>query len=919
MRFRLLGALEIDDTPIAADKQRTVLAMLLVNAGHTVAAHTLIAEVWGEQPPRSAAPNLRGYVMQLRRLLPSEELLVTSRSGYQLDIAPGDFDVPVFEDHVAKGRRALAQSDLTTAADAFEEALALWRGPVARDVPLGPVLGETVTRLTELYLAVAEDYAELQLASGRHAEITARLRGWTRQHPLRERLHSQLVLALYRSGDVPGALEAYQVARRTLADELGIDPGPELSRLHEQVLRRDPALSPGRAEPVVPRQLPPEPVVFVGREAEIEQLSAGGVVALHGPGGVGKSTLALKAAHAVADRYPDGQLYVDLQGSSPGLRPLDPGEVIGRFLRALGVPPNELTVEPGEAATRYQSLLASRTMLVVLDNAADAGQVTPLLPANRHCAVVITSRVALTTVDAQHVPVGVLGAGDSVRLLGKLAGDERVLAQHADAADITRWCGGHPLALRIAGARLASRPDWSLAQFGARLADRRRTLDELRVADLGVRACFSVGYESLGSDVTAVLAAKAFRLLGVLGVPEVGVELVAVLLEVDEPRAERALDRLVEVRLLDPVTGNRFRTHDLLRLYAAELAAETDPVTERTRALQCALEWYRTMCVQAEVEQFDAEMPCLVAVASQAAEREPAIARFTIDLVTAVRALAAKRSHWSELAALARLALEVARRDGDSRGEAAMLAVHGTIEYRAGRVESARECMTRALRIWREVGDSEGEGLALHNLGWLSMWTHDPHRAHDYFIESIALLDAQRSDKVVIVRHNLGEVLLRLGKHTEAIDCLNECLAMRRRCDDRIGESVTLVALGRAYCLIDDRGEALRTLDAGLTACRRTGNRDDEWEALLCRSEIWLREDEPRNALNDALKAQRLTVQIEDDYGQAAAARQLARARTELGDAATAGLDRRRAYELFASPSTRRDAMLEEILSAHVQ
>nr|WP_052478808.1 BTAD domain-containing putative transcriptional regulator [Kibdelosporangium sp. MJ126-NF4]CEL20729.1 transcriptional regulator, SARP family [Kibdelosporangium sp. MJ126-NF4]CTQ89642.1 transcriptional regulator, SARP family [Kibdelosporangium sp. MJ126-NF4] len=919
MRFRLLGVLEIDGVPIAADKQRTVLAMLLVNAGRTVPVRTLITEVWGEWPPRSAAPNLRGYVMRLRRSLSCEDMLVTSRSGYRLDIGPDDFDVPRFEKLAAAGRRALAQSDLDAAALAFDEAVNLWRGPVAEDVPLGPVLSETAARLTEQYLAVIEDYVEVELAGGRHAEVTARLRGWIRLHPLREKLHSQLVLALYRSGDVPGALEAYQLARRVLADELGIDPGPELSRLHEQVLRRDPALSPARQEQVVPRQLPPEPAVFVGRQPEIEWASAGGVVALHGPGGVGKSTLALKAAHAVADRYPDGQLYVDLQGSSPGLRPLDPAEVIGRFLRALGVPPGELTVEPGEAAARYQSLLASRTMLVVLDNAADAAQVTPLLPANRDCAVVVTSRVALTTVDARQVPVGVLDDRESVRLLGKLAGDERVLAQRGAAADITRWCGGHPLALRIAGARLASRPDWTLAQFGARLADRRRRLDELRVADLGVRACFSVGYESLGADATAELAARAFRLLGVLGVPEVGVELMAVLLDMDGPSAEHALDRLVEVRLLEPVTGGRFRTHDLLRLYAAELAAEADPIGARTYALQRALDWYREMCASAEVEQFDAEMPCLVAVATQAADREPAIARFTIDLVTEVRARATKRSHWRELATLARLALDVARRDNDSRGEAAALAVHCTIECRAGRIESAREGMTRALEIWRELGDREGEGLAVHNLGWLSMWTRDLRRAHDYFTESIALLAEQRSAKVLIAQHNLGEVLLRLGKHTEAVDCLRECLAMRRRFDDLIGESITLVALGRAYCLMDDRGEALRTLDAGLAGCRKVGNRDDEWEALLCRSEIWLRESEPRNALNDALRAQRLTAEIDDDYGQAASARQVARARTALGETVAAGLDRRRAFELFAAPTTRRDAMLEEVLADHVQ
>ncbi|MFC0110958.1 AfsR/SARP family transcriptional regulator [Kibdelosporangium aridum] len=913
MRFRLLGSLEVDGARVAADKQRTVLAMLLVNAGRTVPASTLVTEVWGDRPPRSAAPNLRGYVMQLRRLLPSDDQLVTSRSGYRLDVETDDFDVPRFEQLAHAARQALAQPDLVAAGKAFDEALDLWRGPVAADVPLGPVLSEFAARMAEQYLATIEDYVEVELATGRHTGVTAKLRGWIRQHPLREKLHSQLVLALYRSGDVPGALEAYQLARRTLADELGIDPGPELSRLHEQVLRRDPALSLARTEQVVPRQLPPEPAVFVGRDEQLEAASSGRVVAFHGPGGVGKSTLALKVAHAVADRYPDGQLYVDLQGSSPGLQPLDSAEVVGRFLRALGTPPDALTVEPAEAAARYQSLLASRKVLVVLDNAADASQVVPLVPANRDCAVLITSRVALTTVDAEHIAVGVLDDSDSLRLLGKIAGDDRVAAENDAAKEIIRWCGGHPLALRIAAARLASRPDWSLAQFGARLADRRRRLDELRVADLGVRACFSIGYESLGTDV---LAAKAFRLLGVLGVPEVGVELVGVLLDVDELRAERALDRLVEVRLLDPVAGTRFRTHDLLRLYAAELAVETDAVMDRNRALQRALDWYIKMCARADVEQFDAEVPCLVAAARQVAEREPMFARFTIDIVGAIRAYAMKRNRWRELATLAELGLEVARRDRDHRGEAAMLAIHCTIEYRAGRVETARAGMTRALDIWREIGDREGEGLALHNLGWLCMWTKELEQALDYLVQSEKMLAAHGSEKLVIAQHNVGETLLRLGEHTQAVDKFHECLATRRRYDDRIGESVTLVALGRAYCVMEQRADALRTLDIAIAACRQMGNRDDEWEALLCRSVIWLREGQSSDALDDALRAQQLTIQIDDDYGQAVAARQLARVREAMGDAAGAALDRRRFYELTSS--TRRDPILEEVLAEPV-
>jgi DNA-binding SARP family transcriptional activator len=916
MRFRLLGPLEVQGTRIAADKQRTVMAMLLAHAGHVVGVNALIREVWGSDPPRSAVPNLRGYVMQLRRLLPAEDQLVTSKSGYLLHVAPGDFDLPGFEDLSAKGRQALARSDLDAAGAALEEALSLWRGDAAEDVTQGPALSAVVGRLTELHLTTIEDYVEVELAGGRHADILGRLRGWATRHPLRERLHGQLMLALYRCGDVPGALEAFQRARLALAGELGIDPGPELGRLHQQVLRRDPDLL-GRPKPAVrrPRQLPPEPAVFVGRTAELRRALGGGVVAFHGPGGVGKSTLALKVAHAVAERYPDGQLYVDLQGSTPGLRRLEPPEVVGRFLRALGVPADELNVEPAEAVARYQSLLADRRVLLVLDNAADAGQVAPLLPAGRDCAVLVTSRATLTTMDCTHVPVDVLDEPDSLRLLALLTSRERVDAEAGAATEIAHWCGRHPLALRIAGARLAGRPDWSLARFGARLRDRGRRLDELSVADLGIRTCFAISYESLGTDSTAT---RAFRLLGVLGVPEVGVELVAVLLDVDEVRAERALDRLVEVRLLDAGAGDRFRTHDLLRLYAAELAAATDPVTDRSAALRRALDWYLEMCRDGDIRRFVVELPCLVAAATQAAGREPAIARFAVDLVPMARTLASKSGHWRELGVITRLALEVAGRTGDYRGEASTLAVFGLLEWRAGRAAPAREAMERALALWRDLGDREGLGLALHNLGWLCMWNDDLHQAFDHLTESLRVLVAHGSARIASSQHNLGEVLLRMGKHVESVESFQQCLTERRRLGDVLGESVTLVALGRAYCLLDDRAQALRTLDEALRSCRQVGNRDDEWEALLSRSEIWLRQGDTRAALADALGVQELTADIEDDYGQAAAARQLARVRTASGDAVGAAADRRRAYELLSACTTRRDPVLEELLTARL-
>ncbi|MFJ2031608.1 BTAD domain-containing putative transcriptional regulator [Streptosporangium sp. NPDC087985] len=1012
MRFRLLGPLRIEaggsPVRIAAPKQRTVLALLLARAGQVVPVRSLVTEVWDERPPRSAVANLRTYLMQLRRLLPpaadpSTERLVTSDAGYLLRVEPDEFDLSRFEALAARGRQALAGCDPGAAQDAYTRALALWRGVAAEDVPLGPTLREVVARLTDQYLSAVEEHTELQLTLGSPTAAVSGLRELIGRYPLRERLYCQLMVALYRCGDVTGALEAFGTARRVLADELGLDPGPELRRLHQAVLRRDAdLLSPGGSpvggdtavtvRPSVggdtavtvrqsagrPRQLPREPAVFVGRSDELARMLAvlcggpepgvgpdapapygpGGpepvagprVLALHGPGGVGKSTLTLRAAYAVADHYADGQLYADLQGASPGLLPLRPAEVLGRFLRALGVPHGDVPVAQAEAAAHYQSLLAGRRVLVVLDNAVDAAQVAPLLPAGGGCAALVTSRTALTTLDAVPIAVKVFDEPDSVRMLTLLAGQARVDAEAGAAADIARWCGYHPLALRIAAARLAGRPDWSLARFGERLRDQRRRLDELRVADLGIRSCFEVSYGTLtgGADPARAEAAHAFRLFGVLGVPEVSVELAAALLDADPETAEAALDELTEVRLLEPVSDGRFRMHDLLRLFAAELAAVHDSPDERARAVRRALDWYLDVCRQVNdllqphlragdghrpgrpdtgvtfrdpaeaVRWFETEMPCLIAAAVQAATREPAIACFVTDLMPLVRALATKCGLWRELDTVARLAIEVARRHGDRSGEADALVMLGLVEWRSDQPGTARDCLHRALELRRGLGDREAEGMALHNLGWLSMRTGDHDAALGHITAGLRLLEAHGSSRVGMVRHNLGEVLLRLGRFTEAADCFERCLAIRRSDGDAFGESITLAALGRAYCLLDRRDEALAALDDALRHCWETGNREDEWEVLLSRSEIWLRHDDPAAAAADLARVLELTAQTGDAYGQAAATRQLVRVHAALGDPRAAARDAHRAEELFASPVIRCDPVLEMLLTARL-
>ncbi|MEU6715990.1 BTAD domain-containing putative transcriptional regulator [Nonomuraea sp. NPDC046802] len=955
MEFRLLGPLriQVDDSParITAPKQRTVLAMLLARAGHVVPIQSLVAEVWDGRPPRSAVANLRTYLMQLRKQMPpmadqAVERLVTSDAGYLLRVEPEEFDLFQFEVLSARGRQALARRDLSAALEAHTRALELWQATAAEDVPLGPTLREVVARLTDQYLSVVEEHAEIQLALGGHAMATHRLREVIGQFPLRERLHGQLMMALYQAGDVAGALDAFGAARRVLADELGIDPGPDLIRLHQSMLRRDATLL-SRQEPGPrPRQLPREPTVFVGRSAELARidsvLSAGvgpPVLALHGPGGVGKSTLALKAAHGAAERYPDGHLYVDLQGSTPSLSPLSSTEVLGRFLRALGVPPGEIPAVPAEAVALYQSSLADRCVLVVLDNAVSAAQVAPLLPAGGGCAALITSRTALTTLDAVPITVDLLDEEQSIRMLASLAGQARVAAEAEAAAEIARWCCGHPLALRIAGARLGGRPDWSLARFNERLSVRQARLDELQAADLRLRSCFEVGYETLTSAARAV-----FRLFGVLEVPEVGVELVAALIDADLGAAEATLDELVEARLIEPVGEGRFRTHDLLRLFAGELAAAHDSPEDRALAVRRALGWYLDLCHQmrdllqphlrtgdgsgrshglvlrdpaAAVRWLDVELRCLVAAAVQAANGEPDVARFVTELIPLVNSMAMKGGYWRELETIARLAIDVARRDGDKDAEASALVKLGLLEWRAGRVEAADGMLREALELRRALGDREAEGMALHNLGWLSMRTGELGAALVHISAGLRMLKAHGSKRVGLVGHNLGEVLLQLGRHAEAADRLERCLAVRRADRDLYGESITLAALGRAYCLLDQRNKALAVLEEALTRCEQTGNREDEWEVLLSRSEMWLRLGAFASAEDDLVRALELAVQIGDAYGRAACARQLARVRAASGDP-RAEQDARGAEELFADPALRRDPVLERLLTAGV-
>ncbi|CAM5695110.1 MULTISPECIES: AfsR/SARP family transcriptional regulator [Streptomyces] len=602
VRFGLLGPLRItrDGHPIhvPADKQRTVLAMLIAHRGRVVPVRTLTEEVWGSAPPRSAVPNLRTYIMQLRRLLrpldrPERIRLTTGRGGYTLDIADHELDSARFEALSEKGRRAAARQDMTEASQAYRSALTLWQADPLEDVPQGPVLRGIAVELGENLVNAFENHIAAELALGEGASLIEPLRRIIRRHPLRERLRSQLMVSLYRSGDAAAALTAFTDARGVLRRELGMDPGPELLETHQAVLRRAPSLSPAHttARPAArataaPRQLPRESAVFVGRRSEREQAHralrtragetvGARVVLFHGPSGTGKSALALRVAHSVSSAYPDGRLYADLRGGGPDARPLGTTDVLRRFLKALGVPGHEIPDSADEAAAAYQSVLADRRVLIVLDNVPTHGGVNSLLPAGPHCAVLITGIGAMPMLDAVRVPVHPLTAAQSVSLLAELIGRARVTAEPGPAAEIARLCQGNPLALSIVGARCTNRPDRLLADVADRLRDPEQRLDQLQVAGLTMRSGYTLSLAALPRTAHRHSAAFAFKCLGLLDRPFDG-QLAAKTIGTTLPDTELLLEELLGVGLLRSVGREQFDMPVLTRLFARELAARED-------------------------------------------------------------------------------------------------------------------------------------------------------------------------------------------------------------------------------------------------------------------------------------------------------------------------------------------------------
>ncbi|MFF1915359.1 BTAD domain-containing putative transcriptional regulator [Streptomyces sp. NPDC058239] len=637
MRFGVLGSVEVwqDGAPVAIGhaRQRLVLAALLLDADRVVPADVLLERVWGSRMPRQGRAALYGYVSRLRQSMAESGVAINrEQGGYRLAVEAGAVDVHRFR-ALAGAAQALNADE--RAAALWAEALGLWRGEAFLGADT-PWFNAQRTLLTRERLAAQTDLVEVRLRLGHHVQVLAECFTRAEAQPLDERVIGQLMLALLRCGRQAEALECYERVRRQLADELGVDPGALLRRLHRQILAADPALAvpaprsaasgpaglpaPRRTASVAsqhapvsdrpdnpigtaredrvgpnmpqlpPRLLPPSPSPFVGRENEVaeayrllRQETFGPVTLLvTGPAGVGKTAFAVRMGHLLTSRFPDGQLYVDLRGF--GDEPAEPFAVLGASLRALGVHGGAIPPDVTGRINLYRTLLAQRRTLVVLDNAADAPLVDDLLPSGEHCAAIVTSRTTLASLSGVRLPLGVLDPGAGLALLREMVGADRTAAESDSARSIVETCGGLPLAVWVTGARLAARPHWELAKVARALADEQRKLDELAVGHIAVRASLELTYRSM-----APVIRHALRMLALLPGPDVAAWALAALLDVDLGRAEAVLDELVDVHLVEVgaagATAARYRLHDLVRLLGRERAEREVSPQDRTAAL----------------------------------------------------------------------------------------------------------------------------------------------------------------------------------------------------------------------------------------------------------------------------------------------------------------------------------------------
>lgn len=872
----MLGSVEVQVGAQVArltGMQRSLLAILLLNANHVVTGVSLVDGLWGERAPASAPARVRMLIVDLRRALgeigAAADLIATRSAGYLLRLDGAWLDSLEFSATVARAREAFADGRGEEAGRLYVAALALWQGSALSNAH-GPVAEAEAARLEEERASAIEGAADVDIALERYREAVGALTELIRRHPLRDGPYVRCMLALHRMGRSGEALEVYRTMRGRYAEELGIEPGPQSQELHQRILRADPALlhsdavgRPARPEPPVairPAQLPPDVSDFTGRDSQVAtamRVLAGPpaattvpVLAVYGKPGVGKTALAVHVAHRIRAHFPGGQLHVDLRGDGP--RPEDPHEVLARFLRALGVPGDAIPNQQADRAALYRSRTADERVLVVLDNAADEAQVLPLLPGTAGCAVVVTSRAPLAVLPGAHLlALDVLDAGACERMLVEILGEDRTAAEREQVERLVELCGRLPLALRVAAGRLAAQPHWLVATLVDRLADERHRLDELRLGGVEVRASLELSRRALPGA-----AAHAFALLGMLPAGDFAAWALAALSDTSVSEAEDRLDTLVRVQLVeyagrDGAGRARYRLHDLIRAYVVELADgcadERGPAAGRLRGAWVAMTedvatklsprrrpavsrpvtpWHG---LEAEHLTADpgawlaAERRALVAAVAACAG-DPDAAGFAWQIAATLSVFIETDGHYDDMHALHLAGLSAAEHAGDERAEAAMRCGLAAVDLARHNLEDARHGYERGQLIYRELGDGWGLAQAEFGMAEVLRWTKDIDGA-------LALCDRAMRRFVSVgdeleaayVKQQAAVILYDRGGWARAVALAESALREFTRTGDRFGECVASGVLGLAAARQGDSERGERCLRHAWTVAGELG------------------------------------------------------------------------------------------------
>ncbi|MEV5845687.1 BTAD domain-containing putative transcriptional regulator [Streptomyces sp. NPDC051985] len=926
MELRLLGPVELSvqgrTAEVGPPQRRTVLAALAVDTGRPVPADALIRRVWGDDPPDGARRALHAHVARLRRLCEETEdpghprlRLVRRSGGYLLEARPDQVDIHRFR-QLAGQARETGRTDEARAA-LLREALGLWHGE-----PLAGLGGQWAAQVREAWrrqhVDAAVAWAQVESRVSDPVAVIGPLTELLDAYPLVEPLTEALMRALHAAGRSAEALNSYAAVRKRLAEELGTDPGAELRKVHEAILRgglagsvaRPASRTPVRAAPeatpwpgAAPVQLPMGVRGFIGRGDELARLedilasaadqpAAVVITALSGTAGVGKTALAVHWARRAQQSFPNGQLYVNLRGFGPSGSVMSPAEAVRGFLDALGVPPARIPAGLEAQVGLYRSLLAGRRVLVVLDNARDAEQVRPLLPGAPGCLALITSRRSLTglaaTEGAQLLTVGMLAPEEARELLVRRLGAERVTADPDAVREIVGRCAGLPLALAIVAARAAAQPALPLAALAEelRLTDRRLDALDSGEASSEVRAVFSWSYQALGPE-----AARLFRLLGLHPGPDAALPAVAALAGVPADRARALVAELVRGHLLTEQPAGRYTFHDLLRAYAAELVATHEGDGSRHTAAHRMFDHYLHTAHRADAlltprptpaplppaqpgsaaqelsdhreaqAWFTAEHPVLLAVVGQASAA--GFHRHAWRLASALTTYLDRHGNRRALIAAHTAALDAARRQGDVAGQAEAHRGLGLAEDRLDRPEAARTHYLRALELFGEAGDHAGQARIHQHLSRMSE-AQGRHQqalghAHDSLAHHRAVDD--RAGQSAALNH-IGWILAQLGDHQEALTFCRQALELAHESGDLNGEAHIQDSLGYILHRLGEHAEAVDRYQQALELFHQTGDRHSEAAGLLCLGDVHGATDRPHPARTAWTQALAITTEL---------------------------------------------------------